>query len=91
MKKFNQLAKKKKKKKNSIIKTKVAIKVPKKKTFFSAKNQLGTERVKVALNYASKFVKVHSLQEEVDKMFGKIAVEEVENPGFGDFIRRFLV
>ena len=50
MKKFNQLAKKKKKKNYlkyiSSIKTKVAIKFPKKKIFVSAENRLGAERVK---------------------------------------------
>ena len=53
MKKFNQWAKKKKKKKKKIlkiflssIKTKVAMKFPKKKNFiFSADNWLGSERV----------------------------------------------
>ena len=49
MKKFNQLAKKKKLIKIflSSIKTKVAIKFPKKNFFFSAENQLGAERVNI--------------------------------------------
>ena len=48
MQKFNQLAKKKKKKKNLLgIKTKVAIKFPKKKNFFSVENQLGSEMVNI--------------------------------------------
>ena len=46
MKKFNQLAKKKRLKIFlSSIKTKVAIKFPKKTFFFSVENWLGTERV----------------------------------------------
>ena len=47
MKKFNQLAKKNYLKIFlSSIKSKVAIKFPKKPFFFSAKNRFGTERVK---------------------------------------------
>ena len=50
MKKFNHFKKKKKKKKRlknflSCIKTKVAIKFPKKLFFFSAENRIGAEKV----------------------------------------------
>ena len=53
MKKFNKLAKKKKKILKifpSGIKTKVAIKFPRKLFFFSDKNRIGTERVKGVYN-----------------------------------------